>query len=157
ERDLDVRAHLRTTAPELAAAGYRLSFVAASQGSLASAVGERLRARSYALVHVHGPWLAQAVCLAGLLSPAPPLLVSLREPPRAIGMRRWMLGRALARATAIVTCCDDDRAAVLRLFPNLRRHQGRIVTIADGIEVPPAPCGLDLAFSVRSGRAEQEV
>src|SRR5262249_57067139 len=100
-----VRPSLRERPGRRRGTGPGLSFVAASQGSLASAVGERLRARSYALVHVHGPWLAQAVCLAGLLSPAPPLLVSLREPPRAIGMRRWMLGRALARATAIVTCC----------------------------------------------------
>jgi glycosyltransferase involved in cell wall biosynthesis len=146
ERDLAVRAHLRATAPHLAAAGYRLSFVAASQEALISIVGERLRTRAYALVHVHGAWLAPVACLAGLLSSAPPLIVSLREPPGACGVQRWLLGRALARADAIVAACEDDRAAVLRRFPNLRRHQGRIVAIADGVEGP----------TVREGGEDEE-
>jgi glycosyltransferase involved in cell wall biosynthesis len=139
ERDVGVRTQLRLTAPALAEAGYRLSFVAAGQEGLITALGERLRSRPYALVHVHGAWLASVAGLAGLLADLPPLLVSLREPPHDAGVRRWLLGRALALAAAVVTTCDDDRAAVLRLFPNLRRRQHRIITISEGVEAPLTP------------------
>lgn len=108
-----------------------------------SVVREQLRQRSFALMHAHGMSAAAHASLANVLSGVP-LIVTLHEPLRRSQFRgvtgqlkRWLLGRALARAAAVVTVSDDSRANLLRFFPNLRAGQERTYTICNGIDVRP--------------------
>jgi glycosyltransferase involved in cell wall biosynthesis len=94
----------------------------------------------FALTHAHGLTAAAHATFASLGSKVP-LLVTLHEPLRAAqfpglfgSFKRWVLGRALAKAAAVVTVSEDARANLLRYFPNLRRHSGQILTIANGID-----------------------
>src|SRR5262249_15845124 len=87
-----------------------------------------LQSRRFALVHAHGLTAAAHTTLAAFRSKVP-VLVTLHEPIRDArfpgltgAFKRWLLGRALARAEAIVTVSEDARANLLRYFPNLRKH-----------------------------------
>jgi glycosyltransferase involved in cell wall biosynthesis len=100
----------------------------------------------FSFVHAHGLTAAAHATLA-VLGSAVPLLVTLHEPLRPAQFsglfgtfKRWLLGRALARAKAIVTVSADARANLLRYFPNLRRHAHRIHAIANGIDAERYTC-----------------
>jgi glycosyltransferase involved in cell wall biosynthesis len=104
-----------------------------------SALGQLASGR-FDLVHAHGMTAAAHATLAGLASRVP-LVVTLHEPLRdsqftgIVGrLKRWALGRALARAAAIVSVSDDSRENLLRHFPILRRSQARLHTIPNGID-----------------------
>jgi glycosyltransferase involved in cell wall biosynthesis len=158
-----IRTHLACNVPALAGAGYRCTFVAPEdclpglRASLAGVAGceftgaptlwravrAQLAGRSFGLVHAHGLTAAAHACL-GAWGTGVPLVVTLHEPLRqarfaglAGQARRWLLGRALARAAAVVTVSDDSRANLLRFFPNLRAHQERIHAIHNGIDTRP--------------------
>jgi glycosyltransferase involved in cell wall biosynthesis len=103
----------------------------------------------FALVHAHGLTAAAHCALAGL-GECTPLIATLHEPLRETQFRglagsckRWLLGRALARVSALITVSADARANLLRHFPNLRCHTARIHTLPNGIDVSrymePAP------------------
>jgi glycosyltransferase involved in cell wall biosynthesis len=99
-----------------------------------------VRSGRFALVHAHGLTAAAHAALACLGGEAP-LLVTLHEPLRdaqfaGLGgsLKRWLLGRALARGAAVVTVSEDARANLLRYFPNLRRYEGRVHAISNGID-----------------------
>jgi glycosyltransferase involved in cell wall biosynthesis len=156
-----IRTHLACNHPALTAAGHLCSlvvpegeFVAPLQSSLPGvdltpvpagaplwrAVREEAATGHYALVHAHGLGAA-AHAAFGCLGQEAPLIVTLHEPLRAAQFtglagpfRRWLLGRALARASAVVTVSDDARANLLRHFPNLRRFARRVRTIPNGID-----------------------
>jgi glycosyltransferase involved in cell wall biosynthesis len=160
-----IRSHLGDNVPTLAAAGYRCTFVVPqdSIASLSEVLGEgcdfvsvpshgpgaslwrtvrgQLHDRAFALVHAHGLTAAVHASL-GRLGMGVPLVATLHEPLRDAqrgGMtgqaKRWLLGRILARAEAIVTGSDDSRARLLRCFPNLRRNAARLHAIANGINI----------------------
>jgi glycosyltransferase involved in cell wall biosynthesis len=130
--------HLSAHVPAVAGAGFRCEFLAAGRGAW-RAVRTRLRSRLPALVHAHGLDAARACWLGGLGSPVP-LLVTLDETPCADEFaslagqaRRWLLGRVLAGAAAVVAPGEDGRAALLRLFPNLRRRRSRVHAAPPGV------------------------
>jgi glycosyltransferase involved in cell wall biosynthesis len=112
------------------------------------AIRPLLLGRRFSLLHAHGLTAAAHASLAGL-GERVPLLVTLHEPlrdgqfPGLLGsFKRWLLGRALARAAAVVTVSSDAKANLLRHFPNLRKHADRIQAISNGIEssrYPSAP------------------
>jgi glycosyltransferase involved in cell wall biosynthesis len=105
-----------------------------------SAVRALLRGGAFDLVHSHGLTAAAHVAVANLGHGAPHV-VTLHEPlragqfPGAAGrLRRWALGRALARADAVVTVSDDARANLLEHLAPLRRRPGRLHTLPNGID-----------------------
>jgi glycosyltransferase involved in cell wall biosynthesis len=159
-----IRTHLGYNYPAIVAAGHRCTAVVPNDGSLpalrdtlegARVVPVSRNGRDYpmwrtlrplvasgrfALVHAHGLTAAAHASLA-CLGQQVPLLVTLHEPLRAsqfaglVGtLKRWLLGRALSRSTAIITVTEDSRANLLRHFPNLRKHTSRIHTIPNGID-----------------------
>ncbi len=158
-----IRMHLGYNVPALAEAGYRCTFLVPEDGiaglrhtlagvescefvglpagaSLRQAVRRQLRSQAFGLVHAHGVTAAAHACLASL-GLGVPVAATLHEPLRQAqfaGLRgqvkRWLLGRILARAAAVVAVSPDSRANLLRFLPNLRRHDERIHTIANGID-----------------------
>ena len=71
-----------------------------------------------------------------------PLLVSVPNLPSELryaglvgSFERWLLGRALAGATAITVAGEEVKHALLRLFPNLRACEKKIPAISDGVDV----------------------
>lgn len=156
-----IRTHLGYNYPALTAAGHLCSlivpegdFVPALRATLPGAAvhtvppGEpmwraarrELATGRYAVVHAHGLGAAAHAAVACFREGAP-LIVTLHEPLRAAQFtgisgppRRWMLGRAVARADAVVTVSDDARANLLRHFPNLRPLERRVHTIPNGID-----------------------
>jgi glycosyltransferase involved in cell wall biosynthesis len=109
------------------------------RASLWRAVRRQLQGRTFGLVHAHGVTAAVHGCL-GAVGLGVPVVVTLHEVLREAqftGLRgqakRWLLGRILARAAAILTVGDNARANLLHFLPNLRRHQG-VVTIPNGID-----------------------
>jgi glycosyltransferase involved in cell wall biosynthesis len=108
--------------------------------SLWKTVRPMLRCGRFALAHAHGLTAAAHAAFAALGSNTP-LLVTLHEPLRQSqfsgllgSCKRWLLGRGLARAAAIVTVSQDSRDNLLRHFPNLRKHACRIHAISNGID-----------------------
>jgi glycosyltransferase involved in cell wall biosynthesis len=108
--------------------------------SLWKTIRPLLRSGRFNLVHSHGLTAAAHATLAGL-GQHTPLLATLHEPLRDAqfagllgSFKRWMLGRALARASTVVTVSEDARANLLRHFPNLRRRADRIQAISNGID-----------------------
>ncbi len=106
-----------------------------------SVAGE-LAGRRYDVVHAHGMIAAANATLGGLLSSVP-LVVTLHEPLRdeqfagVMGaFKRWALGGALARASAVITVSGDARDNLYRYFPALRR-KGNVHTIPNGIDAAP--------------------
>jgi glycosyltransferase involved in cell wall biosynthesis len=105
-----------------------------------------LQSGRFGLVHAHGLTAAAHTALA-TLGEKVPFLVTLHEPLRqaqfpglAGACKRWLLGRALARASAIVTVSEDSRANLLRTFPNLRKlAMARIHAISNGIDASRFP------------------
>jgi glycosyltransferase involved in cell wall biosynthesis len=103
--------------------------------------------------------VAAAHCALAGLGQRTPFVVTLHDPFRAghfaglIGsLKRWLLGRALARASMIITVTADMRANLFQYFPNLRRHAPGILTVPNGIDAsryedPPPP--MDLRDSLR--------
>ena len=161
-----IRTHLGCNLPALSAAGYRCTFVVPEHGvsglrdvlagvedcefvgvppgaALWRVVRSQLQGRSFGLVHAHGLTAAAHACL-GRLGAGVPLLVTLHEPLRQVQFaglagqaKRWLLGRALCRADAVVTVSDDSRANLLRFFPNLRHRQESLHVIHNGIDSRP--------------------
>jgi glycosyltransferase involved in cell wall biosynthesis len=156
-----IRTHLACNHPALTAAGHLCSlvvpegdFVPPLRGALPGAdlipvpsgvamwraLREEVATGRYSLVHAHGLGAAAHAAFACVRQEAP-LIVTLHEPLRSAQFagltgpgRRWLLGRALARAAAVVTVSDDARANLLRHFPNLRRLARRIHTVPNGID-----------------------
>jgi glycosyltransferase involved in cell wall biosynthesis len=156
-----IRTHLACNHPALTAAGHLCSLVvpegdfeAPLRAALPGAevipaprgvpmwrvLREELARGRYSLVHAHGLGAAAHAAFACVRQEAP-LIVTLHEPLRSAQFagltgpaRRWLLGRALARAAALVTVSGDARANLLRHFPNLRRLAGRIHTVPNGID-----------------------
>jgi glycosyltransferase involved in cell wall biosynthesis len=112
-----------------------------------------LRSGRFALVHAHGMVAAAHCALAGL-GQKTPFVATLHDPFREehfrglVGsLKRWLLGRAVARTSLLLTVTADMRANLFHYFPNLRRHAPRILTLPNGInasryEDPPPPIGL---------------
>src|SRR5262249_54759399 len=95
----------------------------------------------FSLAHAHGLTAAAHATFAALGSRTP-VLVTLHEPLRHAqfaglfgSCKRWLLGRGLARAAALVAVSQDCRDNVLCHFPNLRRHAARIHAIPNGIDL----------------------
>jgi glycosyltransferase involved in cell wall biosynthesis len=139
-------AGIRSNLPALSAAGYRFTVVS-ERVSWWRNVREELQVQAFGLVHAHGLTAAAHACL-GRLGATVPLVVSLHEPlrpSRFAGLRgqarRWLLGRALARADAVIVPSDDSRDSLLRFFPNLRRQQDRVHTIPNGIDTDLGDAG----------------
>ena len=159
-----IRTHLAANHAAIRAAGCRCTVVAPDDGSLEGLRGSmdgarfvpvpmrgkhcplwrsvlgQLASGRFDLVHAHGMTAAAHATLAGLASRVP-LVVTLHEPLRdaqfkgvAGTLKRWALGRALARASAVVTVSDDSRDNLLRYFPNLRRCRAKLHTIPNGID-----------------------
>jgi glycosyltransferase involved in cell wall biosynthesis len=158
-----IRMHLGYNVPALAEAGYRCTFLAPEDGlaglrdtlagiencqftavppgtSLWRAVRQQLRSTTFGLVHAHGVTAAAHACL-GSTGLGVPVAATLHEPLRQAqfaGLRgqvkRWLLGRIMARAAAMVAVSPDSRANLLRFLPNLRRNDERIHTIPNGID-----------------------
>jgi glycosyltransferase involved in cell wall biosynthesis len=156
-------ADLRLNVPELVRAGYRCTFLApeaimpALRDTLASVVGRdlvaspsgsdlwravraQLQTRPFGLLHAHGRSAAAHAWLGGL-GLSVPLVVTLHESPRAgqfpglVGQaKRWLLGRVLARAAAVVAVSEECKASLLRLFPNLRRLRERAHAVRMGVD-----------------------
>jgi glycosyltransferase involved in cell wall biosynthesis len=108
-----------------------------------------LRSNRFALVHAHG-MVAAAHCAFAGLGQKTPFVATLHDPFRdehfrglAGSLKRWLLGRALARTTRLITVTADMRQNLLQYFPNLRRHAPRMLTIPNGIDAgryeDPAP------------------
>jgi glycosyltransferase involved in cell wall biosynthesis len=122
---------------------------------LAGMVRAFLQTEPFDLVHAHGLTAAAHTALATVRNPIP-FVVTVHEPLRpgqfpglAGAGKRWLLGRALARAAAIITVSHDARDNLLRFFPNLRRHAHRVHTIPNGIDTdryaaPPEKATADL-------------
>src|SRR5690606_2153804 len=94
----------------------------------------------FAAVHSHGLTAAAHTTLAAV-GTGVPHVVTLHEPLRASQfpswsgrVKRWLLERALARAAAIITVSEDARANLLEHFPLLSRHDGRLLTLPNGID-----------------------
>jgi glycosyltransferase involved in cell wall biosynthesis len=112
-----------------------------------------LRSGRFALVHAHGMTAVAHCALAGL-GRKTPYLATLHDPFRdehfrglAGSLKRWLIARALARTSMLITGTADMRANLLQYFPNLRRRASRILTLPNGIdasryEEPPPPIGL---------------
>ncbi len=112
-----------------------------------------LRSDRFALVHAHGMTAVAHCALAGF-GLRTPFLATLHDPFREEhfrgltgSLKRWLLGRALARTSMLITGTADMRANLLQYFPNLRRHASRILTLPNGIDAsryedPPQAIGL---------------
>jgi glycosyltransferase involved in cell wall biosynthesis len=99
-----------------------------------------LRGGRFDLVHSHGTTAAFHGTLA-LLGLAVPHVVTLHEPFRLAqfsglvgGVKRWVLGRLLRRADAVISVSDDARQNLLDYLPPLRRCPSRLWTIPNGID-----------------------
>jgi glycosyltransferase involved in cell wall biosynthesis len=142
--DADRRAYLADSVKALSRAGYRSTCLEADpEGGLWRGVRARLYESSFGLIHAHGLDAAAQACLGGL-GMGVPLVVTLHEwlhPSGFTGLRgqvrRWLLGRVLARAAAVITLGEDSRANLLRFFPNLRRLRERTHTVRAGIASGP--------------------
>ncbi len=165
--DADLRAWLRLCHPAVTTNGWRWTIVAPDEPALArlqdelpgaSFVGVPREGQEFSLWRALRPLITsgrfaavQALDLpsAGHASLAcygsgTPLVASLRRPldeSRYSGLvgsfERWLLGRALASATAIMTGGEDAEESLLRVFPNLRAAGSRIHTIPQGIDSRP--------------------
>jgi glycosyltransferase involved in cell wall biosynthesis len=105
------------------------------------AVRRELRTGRYDLLHAHGI-IAAVHSVAGGFGTRVPQVATLHDvfrPCHFVGWRgrvkRWLLGRALRRLTAIVSVGDDVQANLLEYFPALDGAATRRVTIPNGIDV----------------------
>ena len=159
-----IRMHLGYNYPMLRAAGHRLTAVVPEGADaealrptlpgariigvptkgrscpLWSTVRSCVRSHRFRLVHAHGLTAAAHSTLA-CLGTRVPVVVTMHEPLRReqfrgfLGsLKRWVLGRALSRAAAIITVSEDARDNLLTFFPNLRRSTNRIHSIPNGVD-----------------------
>lgn len=159
-----IRTHLGYNYPALRDAGYRCTVVVPDDGTLPAlrdtlpgaefvpvpvkgrkctlwpSLRNLVRSGKYSLLHAHGMTAAAHAAVACLGSRVP-LAVTLHEPFRPAqfpGLRghlkRWVLGRVLGRATALIAVGEDPRQNLLRHFPNLRRNTGRIRVVHNGVD-----------------------
>jgi glycosyltransferase involved in cell wall biosynthesis len=121
-----------------------------------------LRSGRFALVHAHGMVAAAHCALAGL-GQKTPFIATLHDPFReehfrglAGSLKRWLLGRALARTSLLITVTADMRANLFHYFPNLRRQAPSVVTLPNGIDAsryedPPPPMVLRDDLRLKDG------
>jgi glycosyltransferase involved in cell wall biosynthesis len=117
------------------------------------AVRPLMRSNQFGLLHAHGRTVAAPCALAGLGNKTP-LLATLQDPFRdehfrglAGWLKRWLIGRALARTSLLITVTNDMHVNLFRYFPGLRRRASRILTLYNGIDAsryedPPPPIDL---------------
>lgn len=159
-----IRTHLGYNYPALRAAGYRCTVVVPDDGHLPAlretlpdaeivpvpvqgrdcvlwrSLRPLVRSGKYSFLHAHG-MTAAAHAAAACLGSRVPLAVTLHEPFRPAQfpgikgqLKRWLIGRVLARARVLVAVGEDARDNLLRTFPNLRRGRGLIRTVHNGID-----------------------
>jgi glycosyltransferase involved in cell wall biosynthesis len=159
-----IRTHLKYNYPYLQSAGYRCTIVVPANSCLAAlrealpgadfvevpvhgpncrlwpAVHRLLCSGRFALVHSHGLTAAAHVAFANI-GVRLPHVATLHEPLRDAQfsglrgkVRRWLLGRLLARADAVVVVSEDAHANLLRHFPALGHDPTRLHTLPNGID-----------------------
>ena len=118
-----------------------------------SAARRLLRTGRFDLLHSHG-LTAACHCEIARFGRGIPHVVTMHEPLRPeqfsglFGrLKRWMMGRLLRRANALITVSEDARENLLSALPALR--QERVVTIPNGIAVDHYPVQVRTVSALR--------